>query len=145
MAVEYANVKESEIKVGMTDSISKKVTEADVNGFAETTGDHNPAHTDEEYASHTQFKTRIAHGMLGASLISAVLGMKLPGPGTIYLGQDLKFTHPIHFNDVITAKVTVKEIIPKKKFNLVILDTTVTNQAGDVAIEGTATVIPPKD
>ncbi|MDR0297995.1 MAG: MaoC family dehydratase [Streptococcaceae bacterium] len=142
--MQYKSVKTSELEVGQSFELSKKVTEKDVDGFAEVTGDNNPAHTDEEYASMTPFKTRIAHGMLGASLISAVLGMNLPGPGTIYLGQDLKFTHPIHFDDVITAKVTLKELQQKPKFSIAIFETTVTNQDGDVAITGTAQVIPPK-
>jgi len=144
MSTVYANVKESEIYLGQSSEISKRVSMEDVQQFANVTGDKNPMHVDEEYASKTQFKTRIAHGMLGASLISAVLGMNLPGPGTVYLGQELKFVHPIHFDDVITAKATVKEIIPKKNFSLVKLDTNVINQAGEVVIEGTATVIPPK-
>lgn len=140
----YTNVKESELMIGQSAEISKRVTMEDVEQFASVTGDQNPAHTDEEYAQKSQFKTRIAHGMLGASLISAVLGMELPGPGTIYLGQDLKFVHPIHFNDVIVAKATVKEIIPKKSFSLVVFDTVVVNQEGENIITGTATVIPPK-
>lgn len=142
--IDYVNVKESELQIGQSMEVSKKVTEEDVQEFARVTGDMNPAHTDEEYAQGTQFKTRIAHGMLGAGLISAVLGMYLPGPGTIYLGQDLKFSNPIHFDDVITAKVTLNELIPKKNFSLAIFETVVTNQDGDIVISGKATVIPPK-
>ncbi|TYC50673.1 MaoC family dehydratase [Weissella muntiaci] len=141
---DYTNVKTSELVIGMSKEISKQVSEADVQGFAEVTGDHNPAHTDEAYAETTPFKTRIAHGMLGAGLISAVLGMHLPGPGTIYLGQDLKFQKPIHFGDVITAKVTLSELTPKKHFTIATFDTVVTNQDGEIVTTGTATVIPPE-
>lgn len=88
------------------------------------------------------FKTRIAHGMLGAGFISAVLGMYLPGPGTIYMGQELKFTKPVHIGDTVTATATVEEIILEK--NRVILDTTVVNQDGEIVIQGKATVMPPK-
>lgn len=144
MVKQYKNIKEQELKIGQCSEISKRITEQDVLNFAEITGDQNPAHIDEEYAQNTSFQTRIAHGMLGVSLISSVLGMQLPGPGTIYLEQDVQFKAPIHFDDVIIAKVTVEKIIYKKKFTIVILDTTVLNQNGEVLIAGTAKVIPPK-
>lgn len=131
-----------EMKIGDCASVSKTISESDVYMFAGITGDLNPAHTDEVAAGKTMFKTRIAHGMLGAGFISAVLGMYLPGPGTIYLGQELKFTAPMRIGDTITATVTVEEIIPEK--NRVILDTTVVNQEGSVVIVGKATVMPPK-
>ena len=131
-----------EMKIGDHASVTKTVSETDVYLFAGITGDLNPAHTNEVAASKTMFKTRIAHGMLGAGFISAVLGMYLPGPGTIYMGQQLKFTKPVHIGDTVTATATVEEIILEK--NRVILDTTVVNQDGEVVIKGKATVMPPK-
>lgn len=140
----YESVTQDNIQLGQIAEKSKRITEADVDLFAQTTGDMNPAHTDEEYAKNSIFKTKIAHGMLGAGLVSATLGMDLPGPGTIYLGQDLKFLHPIYFDDVIVAKVEVVNLIDKKKFIMAELRTTVVNQDGELLIDGTATVIPPK-
>lgn len=131
-----------EMKIGDHASVTKTVSETDVYLFAGITGDLNPAHTNEVAASKTMFKTRIAHGMLGAGFISAVLGMYLPGPGTIYMGQELKFTKPVHIGDTVTATATVEEIILEK--NGVILDTTVVNQDGEIVIKGKATVMPPK-
>lgn len=131
-----------EMKIGDHASVTKTVSETDVYLFAGITGDLNPAHTNEVAASKTMFKTRIAHGMLGAGFISAVLGMYLPGPGTIYMGQELKFTKPVHIGDTVTATATVEEIILEK--NRVILDTTVINQDGEIVIQGKATVMPPK-
>ena len=131
-----------EMKIGDHASVTKTVSETDVYLFAGITGDLNPAHTNEVAASKTLFKTRIAHGLLGAGFISAVLGMYLPGPGTIYMGQELKFTKPVHIGDTVTATATVEEIILEK--NRVILDTTVVNQDGEVVIKGKATVMPPK-
>ena len=128
-----------EMKIGDHASVT---SETDVYLFAGITGDLNPAHTNEVAASKTMFKTRIAHGMLGAGFISAVLGMYLPGPGTIYMGQELKFTKPVHIGDTVTATATVEEIILEK--NRVILDTTVVNQDGEIVIKGKATVMPPK-
>lgn len=131
-----------EMKIGDHASVTKTVSETDVYLFAGITGDLNPAHTNEVAASKTMFKTRIAHGMLGAGFISAVLGMYLSGPGTIYMGQELKFTKPVHIGDTVTATATVEEIILEK--NRVILDTTVVNQDGEIVIKGKATVMPPK-
>lgn len=131
------------MKLGDSASTAKTISESDVYLFAGITGDHNPAHVNETVASQTPFGGRIAHGILSAGLISAVLAMKLPGPGTIYLGQELKFTKPVRFGDTVTATCTVSELIPEK--NIARLDTTCTNQRGEVVIKGTATVMPPKD
>lgn len=131
-----------EMTLGNCASTTKTVTETDVYLFAGITGDLNPAHTNEVSASQTPFGGRIAHGILGAGFISAVLGMKLPGPGTIYLGQELKFTRPVRIGDTVTATCTVSEIIPEK--NIVKFDTVCTNQHSEVVIKGTATVMPPK-
>jgi 3-hydroxybutyryl-CoA dehydratase len=129
-------------KVGDKASMSKTVSEQDVQQFAEVTGDKNPAHTDEAWAKGTKFGTRIAHGMLSAGFISAVLGMKLPGPGTIYLSQSLEFTAPVRFNDTITVEAEVVEIVDGKKLKL---KTTATNQDGKVVLHGFALVFPPRE
>ena len=131
-----------EMKLGDCASVTKTVTETDVYLFAGITGDLNPAHTDEVSASQTRFGGRIAHGILGAGFISAVLGMKLPGPGTIYLGQELRFTKPVRIGDTITATCTVKELLPEK--NLAKFETVCTNQRGDTVITGMATTMPPR-
>lgn len=131
-----------ELKVGQSDSFSKTITETDVYLFAGITGDLNPAHVDEEYAQNTRFGKRIAHGMLSAGLISNVLGTKLPGPGTIYLSQQVDFKAPVYFGDTVTAVVEVEELIPEK--NRAILHTYCRNQEGVVVVEGKATVMPPK-
>ena len=103
-----------ELKIGDSASMSKTVTETDVYLFAGITGDLNPAHVNEDASSKTMFGGRIAHGILSAGFISAVLAMKLPGPGTIYLGQELKFTKPVRFGDTVTATCTVSEIMAEK-------------------------------
>lgn len=131
-----------EIKLGDSASFSKTVTETDVILFAGITGDLNPAHTNAEYASKGMFKQRIAHGVLSAGFISNVLAMQLPGPGTIYLGQELKFTKPVFLGDTVTATVTVVERLEEK--NRLKLETIVTNQQGEAVITGFATVMPPK-
>ena len=132
-----------ELRVGESASRSKTITETDVYLFAGITGDLNPAHVNEQTASLTPFGGRIAHGILSAGLISAVLGMQFPGPGTIYLGQELKFTKPVRFGDTVTATCTVSELLPEK--NIAKLDTICTNQRGEVVVKGMATVMPPKD
>lgn len=133
----------SEMKVGDSASFTKTVSEHDVYTYAGVSGDFNPAHVNEVEAQKGMFGKRIAHGMLSAGFISTVLGTQLPGPGTIYMGQELHFTKPVFFGDTITATVTVAELIPEK--NRAILDTVCTNQNGDVVIKGKATVMPPKE
>ncbi len=132
----------SEIKVGDQASFQKTITETDVYLYAGITGDLNPAHINEISAQGSLFKGRIAHGMLTAGLISAVLGMQLPGPGTIYMGQELKFLAPVRFNDTILATVEVIEMNVEK--NRIKLSTRCTNQEGVVVLSGVATVMPPK-
>lgn len=131
-----------EINLGDKASYSRTVTEADVVMFGGISGDLNPAHFNEEYCKETMFKGRIAHGMLSAGYISTVLGMQLPGAGTIYLGQELKFTAPVKFGDTITA--TVQAIEKDEEKNRVVFETICTNQNGQVVIKGKATVMPPK-
>ena len=125
--------------VGDTAEITKTITEADVQAFAEVTGDHNPIHLDDEFAKRTRFGRRIAHGMLTASLISSVLANKLPGDGSVYLGQSLQFVAPVFPGDEVTARVTVKEIREDKP--ILKLETTCVNQHGDTVIRGEATVL----
>ena len=124
------------IQVGDTASLSRTVTEADIVNFAGVTGDFNPVHVDAEYAGASMFGERIAHGMLAAGYISAVLGMQLPGPNTIYLGQTLQFKLPVKIGDTVTATVTVAEKREEKR--ILKLDTTVTNQRGEVVVTGEA-------
>lgn len=132
-------MKFSELKIGMKDSVSKTITETDIILFAGITTDVNPAHINEEYAKTTIFKRRIAHGILVTGLISAVLGTRLPGEGSIYLGQELKFLAPVYIEDTITATVEIIELIPEK--NRVILKTICTNQNGVEVITGKATLM----
>lgn len=132
----------NEINLGDKASYSRTVTEADVVLFGGVSGDLNPAHFNEEYCKDTMFKGRIAHGMLSSSYISTVLGMQLPGPGTIYLSQELKFTAPVKFGDTVTATIEVIEKIEEK--NRIVLDTICTNQDGKVVVKGKAVVMPPK-
>ena len=131
-----------ELNVGDREEFTKTVSESDIYLYAGITGDFNPAHIDEEYAKGTFFKTRIVHGMLLAGFISTVVGNRLPGPGTIYVKQELNFLAPVHMGDTITARVEVAEIIIEK--NRVKLKTTCVYQAGTAVLEGEALVSPPK-
>ena len=133
----------SEMKLGDSASFTKTVSEHDVYTYAGVSGDFNRAHGNEVEAQTGMVGKRRSHRMLSASCISTVLGTQLPGPGTIYMGQELRFTKPVFFGDTITATVTVAELIPEK--NRAILDTVCTNQNGEVVIKGKATVMPPKD
>jgi len=137
---EFAGLFLEDLNVGQTAVFAKTVTEADIVLFAGITGDTNPAHLNQEYAETTMFKGRIAHGMLAAGFISAVLGTKLPGPGTIYLSQTLKFKAPVRIGDTVVARVTVTAIAPEKK--RVTLSTTA--QVGaTIVVEGEAVVMAP--
>lgn len=130
-----------ELAVGDSASTAKTISESDVYMYAGITGDFNPAHVDEQYATGTRFGERIAHGMLSAGLISAVIGTQLPGPGTIYMGQDLKFTAPVHIGDTITATIIVKEVDVER--NRAVLKTVCLNQNGKKVIDGVARVMVP--
>jgi 3-hydroxybutyryl-CoA dehydratase len=132
----------NELKAGERAEFSKTISETDIYLFAGVTGDMNPAHINEAYARTTFFKTRIAHGLLPAGFISNVIAMKLPGPGTIYLRQELNFLAPVRIGDTITAQVEVIEIMIEKKH--VRLKTTCTNQDGTVVLDGEAVVSPPR-
>jgi len=126
-------------KVGDRAELTKTIEQADIHAFADITGDHNPVHVDEEFAKTTRFGRTIAHGMLSASLISAVLANKLPGEGSVYLGQTLQFVAPVFPGDQITARVTVKEVREDKP--IVKLETVCVNQRDEVVIRGEATVL----
>ncbi len=127
------------LKVGDAAEVRKTIAEEDVRAFAELTGDRNPVHLDEEYAAKTRFGRRIAHGMLGASLISAVLANELPGRGTVYLSQTLKFTAPVFLGDTVTARVTVTRVREDKP--VLTLETVCTNQRGETVLVGEAVVL----
>lgn len=133
----------AELKVGDSAEFSKTVSESDIYLFAGVTGDLNPAHVNEAFASKTFFKTRIAHGMLSAGFISAVIGMKLPGPGCIYIKQELNFRAPVLIGDTITARAEIVELIPGKK--VVRIKTTCVNQEGKTVLDGEAIVSPRRE
>ena len=128
-----------ELSVGQVAELAKTVTESDIVLFAGVTGDFNPVHIDAEAAKKSVFGERIAHGMLSAGFISAVLGMRLPGPGSIYLSQTLRFTKPVRIGDTVTARVEVVEVIAAKR--RVRLATTCRNQNDEVVVEGEAVVM----
>lgn len=126
-----------DLKVGMQATVSRTITETDLRNFSGVSGDTNPMHLNEEYASKTPFKGCIVHGMLTASLISAVVGTRLPGPGCIYMNQTLRFTAPVRVGDTVYAVATVKEIFLEKK--RIILDTRCLVK-GQTVIEGEAMI-----
>jgi 3-hydroxybutyryl-CoA dehydratase len=125
-----------EIKIGDDASLSRTITEAHIVNYAGITGDMNPIHVDAEYSKQSMFGERVAHGMLVAGLISAVLGTQLPGPNCIYLGQDLKFTAPVKIGDTVKIVVTVTEKRDDKR--IIKLQTTASNQRGEMVIDGSA-------
>jgi 3-hydroxybutyryl-CoA dehydratase len=129
-----------DLEVGMTAVFGKTVTDADICIFAGVSGDTNPVHLNDDYAKGTMFKGRIAHGMFGASLISAVFGTKMPGPGCIYVSQNLRFKAPVRVGDTLIARVTVKNLLPQKKF--VEFDTVCT-VAGKTVMDGDAVLMVP--
>ena len=129
-----------DLKPGMSESFTRTVTEADIQKFGEVSGDMNPAHFDEAYAATTPFNTRIAHGVLSASYISTVLGMKMPGPGTIFMQLLTRFKAPVKIGETIVTMCTVREMVPEKRrvtFDCVC-------KVGDtVVVEGEALVMAP--
>jgi acyl dehydratase len=132
-----------EVSVGMSAERARTVTADDVCRYAEVTGDFNPVHVDAEAAAKSRFGGLIAHGMLSAGYVSAVLGMDLPGPGAIYVAQTLKFTRPVRPGDTITARVEVLEVIAARR--RVRLATTCRNQHDEPVLEGEATILVPED
>src|SRR4030043_1566081 len=131
-----------ELKIGDSAWISETITESDIELFARPTGDFNPVHLDQVYAEKTMFKGRIAHGLFSVGLLSSILGNILPGHGTIYLSQEVKFLAPVRIGDTITARVEVIELIPEK--NRAKFRTTCTNQDGKLVVGGIAWGMPPK-
>lgn len=132
--------KYEDLKVGDTASFCKTVSESDVYQFAGVTGDFNPVHVNKVAAEKSIFKGQIAHGILSAGIISAVIGTQLPGPGTIYLSQTVSFKRPVHFGDTLTATATVVEKCEKNRIRL---HTDCTNQLGETVVDGEAVVIAP--
>lgn len=136
-----SNCPYNDISVGQTATYSKQISAADIDLFAVASGDHNPVHLDEDYASSTPFGGRIAHGMLTGGVISAALAMKLPGPGTIYLGQSLRFRLPVAIGDTVTVELEVVEKRDRRR--VVILDCRVYNQDQKLVATGQAEVMAP--
>lgn len=128
-----------QLAIGESASIERSFSQDDIDAFARISGDDNPAHVDAAWAEASIFGGRVAHGVLTAGLVSAVLGTKLPGPGTIYMSQSLKWLAPVKPGDVLTATATVTEIIPAK--NRVVLETVV-RRGEDVVLTGEALVMP---
>ncbi len=130
-----------DIEVGMTADYRKTLTETDVVLFAGLTGDNNPMHIDDEFASATRFGGRIVHGLLTSSLLSSVIGMKLPGPGCIYMNQNLRFLKPVHIGETVTARTTVLEVFPEKQRVRMATECLV---RGEKVLDGEATVWVPR-
>jgi 3-hydroxybutyryl-CoA dehydratase len=128
-----------ELRPGDAAEMSKTVSESDITLFAGVTGDFNPVHVDAVAAERSTFGGRIAHGMLSAGFISAVIAMRLPGPGSVYLSQSLRFTKPVRIGDPVTARVEVTEVMETKR--RVRLATTCRNQCGETVVEGEAVVM----
>ena len=124
--------------VGTRAKRERTITDADIVRFAEVSGDHNPVHLDEEYAARSPFGRRIAHGFLTGSMISALIGMDLPGPGSIYLGQTMKFLAPVYIGDTVTVSVEVIGVREEKR--ILTLRTDATNQDGVLVLTGEAVV-----
>lgn len=128
-------------KIGDTASFSKTISESDIYQFAGITGDFNPMHVDEEYAKQSRFGRRIAHGMLTSSFICTVLGMKLPGVGTIHISQQLSFMKPVFIGDTVTVQLEVMEILEKGHLRI---QSQIQNQHGEMVVDGYSIVKPPK-
>jgi len=131
-----------DVRVGDTAQIVRRVDDGDIASFVDAVGDYNPVHADREYAATTMFRQPIAPGIWTAGLISGVIGTRLPGPGAIYLSQELKFLKPVFFSDVITARVEVLEVLRER--NRIRLKTVCTNQRGEEVLTGEALVMPSK-
>lgn len=140
---ELSNYTFDEIEIGQTAHYTSTVTETDIQLFAKVSGDVNPVHLDAEFAAGTQFGERIAHGMLTGAIVSAAIALKLPGPGTIYLGQSLRFRQPVKIGDEVTVELEVTE--KREGRNYVTLNCTVVNQAGKKVATGIAEVMAPTE
>ncbi len=129
-------------KIGDNASLTKTFSDADVRAFADISGDKNPIHLDDDYAEQTRFKQRLVHGMLTSGLISAVLGMQLPGPGAVYIRQVINFRAPVFINETITATVTVSKVRPGKP--IITLETVCKNQDDIIVLDGEAVLLAPQ-
>ncbi len=129
--------------IGQSASCSKTITETDVVLYAGLSGDFNPIHLDKEYAKNTRFKQRIAHGLLTTSLLSQLLGMHLPGKGSVYMEQTIRFTSPVYIGDTITATVTVQEFLEERHILKLLIECK--NQNNQVVLTGTATMLVPRE
>lgn len=132
----------NEIKIGMSESYSQTISEADVKAYAGISGDRNPVHMDYEYAEKSRYKKRIAHGMISSSFFSALFGTKLPGPGCVYVNQSLNFKRPVYIGDTVTAIITVTKIDEIK--SRVYFDT-VCKVKNKIVIDGQAELYIPKE
>lgn len=141
MGLNMKNFDFGDIKLGMSAELVRKFTDEDVRLFAHVTGDNNPVHLDDEYAGKSMFKKKIAHGMLSASLFSALLGTQLPGNGAIYISQSLKFKRPVYIGSTVTACVTVKSVDAERR--RVVLET-VGRVDGQIVVEGEAEMLVPQ-
>tara|TARA_R110001592_G_scaffold337300_1_gene623598 strand:- start:215413 stop:215886 length:474 start_codon:yes stop_codon:yes gene_type:complete len=140
---QLSNYTYEEISIGQTASYSKQITELDIQLFAAVSGDVNPVHLDADYAAGSMFGERIAHGMLTGAIISAALAMELPGPGTVYLSQNLRFRLPVKIGDIITVVLEVTEKRDRRK--VITLDCRASNTAGKVVATGSAEVMAPPE
>jgi acyl dehydratase len=140
MTITMKNVTYEQINIGDKSSLTRTLDQNCINAFAYMSGDINPAHFDQNYAKNSIMKDIVGHGFWSGSLISTLLGTQLPGPGTIYLSQSLKFSRPVYIGDTITIEVNV---IEKKPKNRVVLECTCVNQKGELVTSGTAEVIAP--
>jgi acyl dehydratase len=132
-----------ELQIGQSASYTREVTEDAVRLFAAVSGDVNPLHLDEAYAAGTRFKGRIAHGMFTGGLISAAIAMVMPGPGVVYVAQEMSFERPVRIGDTLTVELTVTEKLPEKKF--VKMTSVARNQHGKVVVSGLTTVLAPTE
>jgi 3-hydroxybutyryl-CoA dehydratase len=138
---QITNTPYSALEVGQTASYSRTVEERDIQLFAAVSGDHNPLHLDAGFASTTMFKERIAHGMFSGALISAAVACELPGPGTIYIGQTMRFTLPVKLGDTLTVRLEILEKLPKFRVRIA---TRVFNQRDELVVDGEAEILAPR-
>ncbi|TBU71656.1 MaoC family dehydratase [Phytopseudomonas daroniae] len=136
-----SNTPYDSLEVGQTATYSKTVEERDILLFAAVSGDHNPVHLDAEYAATTMFRERIAHGMFSGALISAAVACTLPGPGTIYVGQQMSFQKPVKLGDTLTVRLEILEKLPKFRVRIA---TRVFNQNDELVVDGEAEIIAPR-
>ena len=139
---QVTNIPYAELQVGQKASFSSSVEERDVQLFAAVSRDHNPVHLDADFAAQSMFKERIAHGMFSGALISAAIACELPGPGTIYLGQQMRFTRPVKLGDTLTVELEVLELLPKGRVRIA---TRVFNQNAEQVVDGEAEVLAPRE